>query len=181
MRRETKTWARRLAAAGLVVAVLAFLPYQVYIRSGLRHTIALRRDLIALQAHNQELAAENERLAREAEALRGDPAAIERVARDELGWVRAGEVVVDLSHSAAPPASSSAPTTPARAASRARNRITSASSFGVTHLETSAFGMLARLAAVSMIEGSTALTVILPLSSAASASVRRCTPALEAA
>ena len=43
------------------------------------------------------------------------------------------------------------------------------------------FGMLARLAAVSMIDGSTALTVILPLSSAASASVRRCTPALEAA
>ena len=97
MRRETKTWARRLAAAGLVIVVLAFLPYQVYIRSGLRHTIALRRDLIALHAHNQELAAENERLAREAEALRGDPAAIERVARDELGWVRSGEIVVDLS------------------------------------------------------------------------------------
>ena len=57
----------------------------------------LRRDLTALHAHNQELAAENERLAREAEALRDDPAAIERVARDELGWVRAGEVVVDLS------------------------------------------------------------------------------------
>ena len=36
-------------------------------------------------------------LAREAEALRTDPAAIERVARDELGWVRAGEIVVDLS------------------------------------------------------------------------------------
>jgi cell division protein FtsB len=106
MRRESKTWARRLAAAGLVVAVLAFLPYQVYIRSGLRHTIALRRDLIALHAHNQELAAENERLAREAEALRADPAAIERVARDELGWVRGGEVVVDLSSrsGAAPPA-----------------------------------------------------------------------------
>jgi cell division protein FtsB len=53
--------------------------------------------LAALRAHNQELAAENERLAREAEALRTDPTAIERVARDELGWVRAGEVVVDLS------------------------------------------------------------------------------------
>jgi len=66
------------------------------VRSGLKHTIALRRDLIALHAHNQELAAENQRLAREAEALRDDPAAIERVARDELGWVRAGEVVVDL-------------------------------------------------------------------------------------
>jgi cell division protein FtsB len=97
MRRETKTWVRRLAAVAAVVFVLAFLPYQVYIRSGLRHAIALRHDLSALRAHNQELAAENERLGREAEALRGDPAAIERVARDELGWVRGGEVVVDLS------------------------------------------------------------------------------------
>ena len=97
MRRETKTWAGRLAAVAVVFFVLAYVPYHVYVRSGLKHTIVLRRDLIALHAHNQELAAENERLAREAEALRTDPAAIERVARDELGWVRAGEVVVDLS------------------------------------------------------------------------------------
>ena len=59
--------------------------------------------------------------------------------------------------------------------------MTSASSFGVTHFEMSAFGMLARFAAVSIMEGNTAFTVILPLCSAASASVRRCTPALEAA
>ena len=97
MRRETKTWAGRLAAAAVVVAVLAWLPYQVWVRSGLRHTLALRRDLTALHARNQELAQENDRLAREAEALRGDSAAIERVARDELGWVRTGEIVVDLS------------------------------------------------------------------------------------
>ena len=97
MRRESKTWAGRLAAAAVVVFVLAYLPYQIYVRSGLRHTLVLRRDLTALRVHNQELAAENDRLAREAEALRDDPAAIERVARDELGWVRAGEVVVDLS------------------------------------------------------------------------------------
>jgi cell division protein FtsB len=90
MRRETKTWAGRLTAAAVVVFVLAYVPYHVYVRSGLAHT----------NAHNQELAAENQRLAREAEALRDDPAAIERVARDELGWVRAGEVVVDLSGNA---------------------------------------------------------------------------------
>jgi len=97
MRRETKTWAGRLAAAAIVVFVLAYLPYQIYIRSGLRHTLDLRRDLTALHARNQALAAENDSLAREAEALRVDPAAIERVARDELGWVRAGEIVIDLS------------------------------------------------------------------------------------
>jgi cell division protein FtsB len=103
MRRETKTWAGRLSAVAVVVFVLAYVPYHVYVRSGLKHTIALRHDLVALHARNQELAAENQRLAREAEALRTDPAAIERVARDELGWVRAGEVVVDLSSRAGTP------------------------------------------------------------------------------
>ncbi len=86
MRRETKTWAGRLTAAAVVVFVLAYVPYHVYVRSGSRARSSRRRDLIALHAHNQELAAENQRLAREAEALRDDPAAIERVARDELGW-----------------------------------------------------------------------------------------------
>lgn len=69
----------------------------------------------------------------------------------------------------------------ALAASLAKNRMTSANSSGLTHFAKSAFGMLARLAAVSMVEGSTAFTVILPFHSAASASVRRCTPAFDAA
>ena len=96
MRRETKTWAGRLVAAAVVVFVLAYLPYFLYTRSGLGRTIALARDLKALRAHNQQLAAENDRLAREAEALRNDPGAIERVARSDLGWVKPGELVVDL-------------------------------------------------------------------------------------
>src|SRR6516164_10006550 len=75
---------------------------------------------------------------------------------------------------------SSAPVT-ALAASLARKRMTLASSFGATHLAGSAFGMLARFAAVSMIDGSTAFTVILPFSSAASDSVSLCTPAFDAA
>ena len=99
MRRETKTWAGRLAAAAIVAGVLAYVPYHVYARSGLARTLVLKRELAALQAHNRDLSADNERLAREAEALRADPAAIERVARNELGWVRAGEIVVDLSAS----------------------------------------------------------------------------------
>jgi cell division protein FtsB len=100
MRRETKTWAGRLAAAAMVAFVLAYLPYHLYTRSGLARTIALGHDLAGLRAHNRELAAENERLEREAEALRNDPAAIERVARAELGWVRPGEIVVDFGTSA---------------------------------------------------------------------------------
>jgi cell division protein FtsB len=96
MRRETKTWAGRIAAAALVSFALAYIPYHVYARSGLARTLALRRDLAALRAHNRDLASDIERLAREAESLRSDPAAIERVARTELGWVKPGEIVVEL-------------------------------------------------------------------------------------
>ncbi len=96
MRRETKTWAGRLVAAAVVAFVLAYLPYFLYTRSGLGRTLLLARDLKTLRARNQELAAENDRLAREAEALRSDPNAMERVARSDLGWVKPGEIVVDL-------------------------------------------------------------------------------------
>jgi cell division protein FtsB len=97
MRRGTKTWLGRLGAVVMVMLALGYVPYHVYARSGLARTLQLRRDLDGIRARNAELRAENERLAREAESLRGDPRAIERVARAELGWVRPGEVIVDLS------------------------------------------------------------------------------------
>lgn len=101
MRRGTKTWVGRIGAAALVTFVLGYVPYHVYARSGLARTLQLRQDLAALRARNADLRIDNERLSREAEALRSDPEAIERVARAELGWVRPGEVIVDLS---SPPA-----------------------------------------------------------------------------
>jgi cell division protein FtsB len=96
MRRETRTWVGRAAAAVVVMLALGYIPYHVYARSGLARTLILRRDLRSLRARNAQLTAENDRLAREAEALRSDPDAIERVARAELGWVRPGELIVDL-------------------------------------------------------------------------------------
>jgi cell division protein FtsB len=100
MRRGTKTWLGRIGAVTLVMFALGYVPYHVYARSGLARTLQLRRDLAGLRARNAEVRGENERLLREAEALRSDPDAIERVARAELGWVRPGEVIVDLSRPA---------------------------------------------------------------------------------
>lgn len=97
MRRGTKTWLGRVGAAVLVTLALGYVPYHVYARSGLARTLQLRRELDGLRARNADLRVENERLGREAEALRNDPRAIERVARAELGWVRPGEIIVDLS------------------------------------------------------------------------------------
>ena len=97
MRRGTNTWAGRVGAAALVTFALGYVPYHVYARSGLARTLQLRQELAALRTRNADMRGDNERLAREAEALRGDPEAIERVARAELGWVRPGEIIVDLS------------------------------------------------------------------------------------
>jgi cell division protein FtsB len=60
---------------------------------GVRKCARLRAEVRRMQAENAALAAENTALAREARALRGDPAALERAAREELRFVRPGERV----------------------------------------------------------------------------------------
>jgi cell division protein FtsB len=61
--------------------------------SGVRRYLVLRAEVLRMQDENGRLAAENAALAREARALRGDPAALERAAREELRFVRPGERV----------------------------------------------------------------------------------------
>ncbi len=62
--------------------------------SGIRKDLRLHAEVARMRAENARLATENARLAREAVALRSDPAAIERAVREELRYVRAGEIVV---------------------------------------------------------------------------------------
>ncbi|HVZ21873.1 MAG TPA: septum formation initiator family protein [Vicinamibacterales bacterium] len=63
---------------------------------GLAATVHARRQAAALAADISTLRAANARLRREADALRHDPAAIEVVARRELGMLRPGETVIRL-------------------------------------------------------------------------------------
>ena len=102
MRHDTSVWLGRVIAATLLAVALAFVPFQLYARSGLSQYLRLREELRALLARNTELRAGNQRLAREAGALRSDMRAIERVARGELGWVRQGELVFELGPGARP-------------------------------------------------------------------------------
>jgi cell division protein FtsB len=62
--------------------------------TGVLHLQRLRAELAALHRAVQVLEAENERLSRAIAALRTDPAALERIAREELGLVRPGERVL---------------------------------------------------------------------------------------
>jgi cell division protein FtsB len=98
------TWLVRLALAGVIAGALAYIPYRVYGSEGYVTYRRLGGQLDELRAGNAELERENARLEREIQALRTDPAAIGRVARDDLGMVAPGEIVLKLEPAPGEPA-----------------------------------------------------------------------------
>ena len=56
----------------------------------------MRAEAALIHAENEKLGAENGRLTREVQALRSRPEAMERAVREELRYVRPGEVVYRL-------------------------------------------------------------------------------------
>ena len=83
----------RWARWGVVGAVALAASTAAWDPDGVRKYLRLRAEVRRMQAENAQLAAENAQLAREARGLRGDPAALERAAREELRFVRPGERV----------------------------------------------------------------------------------------
>lgn len=63
---------------------------------GFRRYLSLRQDVDSLQERNRVLSEQNEALLREINALRKEPAALERAVREELGYVKPGEIVFHL-------------------------------------------------------------------------------------
>lgn len=63
---------------------------------GFRRYVKLQEDVAELKSRNDDLREQNEKMVREIEALRKDRAAMERAAREELGFVRPGEVVFNV-------------------------------------------------------------------------------------
>jgi cell division protein FtsB len=83
---------RSLVIAGIGLALVLAVVSAASER-GLRRVHRLSGEVARIEALNADLEAENRRLALEIEALRHDTAALESVARDELGLVRPGERV----------------------------------------------------------------------------------------
>jgi cell division protein FtsB len=79
-----------LSLAIIAVPVLVFEP------DGLPRLRALQRELSDVEDHNDELRRDVARLRVEVAELRDDPAAIERIARSELGMVRKSEIVFEF-------------------------------------------------------------------------------------
>lgn len=83
---------RLLVAVGLAV-LIGYLPYHLYLRSGLSHFMAQRAELARLEQQNRDLRDLNAELRLQLSRIQEDDGEIERVARDELGLLRAGELV----------------------------------------------------------------------------------------
>ncbi len=63
---------------------------------GFRRYFQLRQESRSLEEKNAALSAQNAAMLREVEALRSDPRALERAAREELRFIKPGEVVFTL-------------------------------------------------------------------------------------
>jgi cell division protein FtsB len=80
-----------ILGAGLVVW---FVGAALFGADGVARHERLESELQHVAQLNAQLVADNRRLAQEAKALRTDKRYVERVIRDELGWIRADEVVL---------------------------------------------------------------------------------------
>ena len=92
VRRFGTTAAWVLPFALLVMAIVA-VPLRILDERGLPRYRVLKSELSDVQAGNERLRREVRALQQEVDGLRTDPAAIEQVARDELGMIRDDEIV----------------------------------------------------------------------------------------
>jgi cell division protein FtsB len=94
---------RRVFAAGLGFLVLVLLVTSFFGKKGLMDLRTSRRLLASLQAELVELEQEKARLERELVELRRNPRALELEAREKLGLVKPGEVILVTPRGEPPP------------------------------------------------------------------------------
>jgi cell division protein FtsB len=89
-----RRWATRAALAAGVALAVAYLPWRI--AGGGDRADKLKGQLTRIRGEAAELEVENARLSREIHALRTEPQAIEDHARDELGMIYPGELVLSV-------------------------------------------------------------------------------------
>jgi cell division protein FtsB len=92
-RQRYERW-RRMVRLALLFAALALLANAIAGDNGLTTLFHTRREYQELQAEVERLRAETTDLRDQARRLREDPAAIEELARRELGLVKPGEQLI---------------------------------------------------------------------------------------
>jgi cell division protein FtsB len=96
-----RRWAARIALACALALALVFVPLRVIDPVSARDVRELERQLRELQRQQAALERDNARYRREISGLRDDPAALEDIARDDLGMVRPDDVVIRIEPGAA--------------------------------------------------------------------------------
>jgi cell division protein FtsB len=84
----------RIAVAVFGLLTIAILLLAVFNEKGALQVHAQAQKLGAIESEIRKLDSENQQLTTEIQALRTDPAAIEKLAREELKLVKPGEVVL---------------------------------------------------------------------------------------
>ncbi len=84
---------QRALPIGILALSLVSVPLLVFQPEGLPRMRALKTELETVTAENAEVRRDIARLRVEVRELRENPAAVERIARDQLGLVRKSEVV----------------------------------------------------------------------------------------
>jgi len=77
----------------LLVFAIIFVPLRILDAQGLPRYRALRSELREVELENSRMRHQLGDLSQRVERLRDDPQALERIARDELGMLRSGELV----------------------------------------------------------------------------------------
>jgi cell division protein FtsB len=96
VRSTLASWLVRLALAAIVAGALAYIPYRVYGEAGYVRYRKLDDQQGDLTRGNQRLIEENRQLSREISLLRSDPDAVRRAAREELGMIAPGEIIIKI-------------------------------------------------------------------------------------
>jgi cell division protein FtsB len=101
-------WLRQYGSTLLGLLLLALLVHDVF---GTHGYLAMRRtqhEINKVKAGIEQLNKENVQLEEEVKELKSDPHKIEKIARDELGLARPGEVIIKIPQSQQLPQASSA-------------------------------------------------------------------------
>lgn len=83
----------RILPIAVLVLALVGAPIMIFAPEGLPRLRGLERELSGVQDENRQLEREIEDLRGQVTRMRDEPAAVERIARDDLGLVRQSEIV----------------------------------------------------------------------------------------
>ncbi len=83
----------------VVLLGLGLVTLAVFGDHGIITYLELRRAYGEMESRVEKIEKENKRLTREINALRNDPATMERIAREELGMIKPGEILYHVKRS----------------------------------------------------------------------------------